>query len=228
MDAQWNDDFHHALHVAMTGERTGYYVDYCGVGDLARALDEGFVLQDTQSTFRRRRHGAPSGHLPPERFVVFSQNHDQIGNRPLGNRLITTISPEQYGLVAALVILSPNVPMLFMGEEYGERAPFPYFVDHSDPALIDAVQVGRAQEFKDIASASELFDPRIPPLLTRLDWTIHYSQNPLIASCSIITAGSLPCDDQRRRCVVRHDHGPEPGRRETSSASFAPTTMATW
>jgi maltooligosyltrehalose trehalohydrolase len=174
MDAQWNDDFHHALHVAMTGERTGYYVDYCGVGDLARALDEGFVLQDTQSTFRRRRHGAPSGHLPPERFVVFSQNHDQIGNRPLGNRLITTISPEQYGLVAALVILSPNVPMLFMGEEYGERAPFPYFVDHSDPALIDAVQVGRAQEFKDIASASELFDPSDPATFdaARLDHSL--------------------------------------------------------
>jgi maltooligosyltrehalose trehalohydrolase len=159
MDAQWNDDFHHALHVALTGERTGYYADYSGVGDLARALDEGFVLQDTQSTFRRRRHGAPSGYLAPERFVVFSQNHDQIGNRPLGNRLITMISPEHYRLVAALVILSPNIPLLFMGEEYGERAPFPYFVDHSDPALVEAVRVGRAQEFKDIASAGELFDP---------------------------------------------------------------------
>jgi maltooligosyltrehalose trehalohydrolase len=174
MDAQWNDDFHHALHVAMTGERTGYYVDYCGVGDLALALDEGFVLQDTQSPFRRRRHGAPSGHLPPDRFVVFSQNHDQIGNRPLGNRLITMISPEQYRLVAALVILSPNIPMLFMGEEYGERAPFPYFVDHSDPALIDAVRAGRAHEFKDIASASELFDPSDPATFdaARLDHSL--------------------------------------------------------
>lgn len=162
MNAQWNDDFHHSLHVALTGERTGYYVDYGGVADLSRALDEGFVLQDTQSAFRVRRHGAPSGHVAPERFVVFSQNHDQIGNRPLGNRLITMVSPEQYSLVAALVILSPNIPLLFMGEEYGERAPFPYFVDHGDPALIDAVRVGRAREFKDIAAASELFDPSDP------------------------------------------------------------------
>jgi maltooligosyltrehalose trehalohydrolase len=159
MDAQWNDDFHHALHVAVTGERSGYYVDYSGVDDLARALDEGFVLQGTQSTFRGCRHGAPSGHLAPERFVVFAQNHDHIGNRPLGDRLSTTLSPEQARLVAALVVLGPNVPLLFMGEEYGERAPFPYFVDHSDPALIQAVRVGRAREFKDIAAADELFDP---------------------------------------------------------------------
>jgi maltooligosyltrehalose trehalohydrolase len=162
MDAQWNDDFHHSLHVAMTGEQTGYYVDYSGIDDLALSLDEGFVLQDTQSAFRGRRHGAPSGHLPPERFVVFSQNHDQIGNRPMGNRLITTIPAEHYRLIAALVILSPNIPMLFMGEEYGETAPFPYFVDHSDPALIDAVRVGRAREFEEIANASELFDPSDP------------------------------------------------------------------
>lgn len=162
MDAQWNDDFHHALHVAVTGERTGYYRDFSGVGDLATALDEGFVLQDTQSPFRRRRHGAPSGHLPPERFVVFAQNHDHIGNRALGDRLITMISPEQAKLVAALVILAPNVPLLFMGEEYGDPAPFPYFVSHSDPALIEAVRVGRAQEFKDLALASELLDPADP------------------------------------------------------------------
>ena len=174
MDAQWNDDFHHALHVAMTGERTGYYADYAGVGDLARALDEGFVLQDTPSPFRRRRHGAPSGHLAPERFVVFSQNHDQIGNRPLGDRLITMVSPEQYRLVAALVILSPNVPLLFMGEEYGERAPFPYFVSHSDPALLEAVRVGRAREFTDIATATELFDPADPTTFdaARLDHSL--------------------------------------------------------
>jgi maltooligosyltrehalose trehalohydrolase len=174
MDAQWNDDLHHSLHVAVTGERTGYYVDYSGTGDLALALDEGFVLQDTPSTFRRRRHGAPSGHVPPERFVVFAQNHDQIGNRPLGDRLITLIPPEHYRLVAALVILSPNIPLLFMGEEYGERAPFPYFVDHSDPTLIEAVRVGRAHEFEEIASASELFDPSDPATFeaARLDHSL--------------------------------------------------------
>jgi maltooligosyltrehalose trehalohydrolase len=174
MDAQWNDDFHHSLHVAMTGERTGYYVDYSGVDDLACSLDEGFVLQDTQSLFRRRRHGAPSGHLAPERFVVFAQNHDQIGNRPLGDRLITMIPPERYGLVAALVILSPDIPLLFMGEEYGETAPFPYFVDHSDPDLLEAVRVGRAHEFEDIANARELFDPSDPAtfVAARLDHSL--------------------------------------------------------
>jgi maltooligosyltrehalose trehalohydrolase len=175
MDAQWNDDFHHALHVALTGEHSGYYVDYSGVSDLARALDEGFVLQGTQSVFRRCRHGAPSGHLAPERFVVFSQNHDQIGNRPVGDRLSTTLSPEQARLVAALVMLGPNVPLLFMGEEYGERAPFPYFVDHGDPALIEAVRVGRAQEFKELATASELLDPADPTTfnVARLDHSLR-------------------------------------------------------
>jgi maltooligosyltrehalose trehalohydrolase len=180
MDAQWNDDFHHALHVAVTGERGGYYVDFSGVDDLATALDEGFVLQDTQSPFRRRRHGAPSGHLPPDRFVVFAQNHDHIGNRALGDRLITMITPEQARLVAALVILSPNIPLLFMGEEYGEPAPFPYFVSHGDPDLVEAVRVGRAQEFKDLASASELLDPADPATFeaalldhTLLDQPVH-------------------------------------------------------
>jgi maltooligosyltrehalose trehalohydrolase len=162
MDAQWNDDFHHALHVAITGERSGYYVDYHGVDDLARAIDEGFVLQGTQSTFRGCRHGAPSGHLAPERFVVFAQNHDHVGNRPLGNRLITMMSPQQARLGAALILLGPNVPLLFMGEEYGERAPFPYFVNHGDPALTEAVRVGRAREFQELATASELLDPSDP------------------------------------------------------------------
>ena len=175
MDVQWNDDFHNALHVAVTGEHSGYYVDYSGVDDLARALDEGFVLQGTQSVFRGRRHGAPSGHLAPERFVVFAQNHDHIGNRPLGDRLSTTLSPEQARLVAALVVLGPNVPLLFMGEEYGERAPFPYFVDHGDPALIEAVRVGRAREFENLATASELFDPADATTFTvaRLDHSLR-------------------------------------------------------
>ncbi|MGA2123350.1 MAG: malto-oligosyltrehalose trehalohydrolase [Acidimicrobiales bacterium] len=173
MDAQWNDDFHHALHVALTGERTGYYADYSGADDLATALDQGFALQGTPSVFRHRRLGAPSGHLPPDRFVVFSQNHDQIGNRPLGNRLSTMISPDQSRLAAALVLLSPNIPLLFMGEEYGEEAPFPYFVDHGDEKLIAAVREGRAREFPEIAKG-ELLDPGDPATfnLARLDHSL--------------------------------------------------------
>jgi len=94
-DAQWNDDFHHALHVSLTGERFGYYVDYEGPSDLARAINEGFVLQGDYSTFRGRHHGAPSGSIPPERFVVFAQNHDHVGNRPLGERLVTLVGVER-------------------------------------------------------------------------------------------------------------------------------------
>jgi maltooligosyltrehalose trehalohydrolase len=162
MDAQWNDDFHHALHVALTGERTSYYVDYDGAADLARAMSEGFVYQGTYSPFRQRRHGAPSAAIVPERFVVFAQNHDQVGNRPRGDRLSTSLDHRQLALVAALVLLSPNVPLLFMGEEYGETAPFPYFVDHGDPELNERVREGRAREFPDVAEQGALFDPTDP------------------------------------------------------------------
>ncbi len=158
-DAQWNDDFHHALHVSLTGERSGYYEDYEGPSDLARAMNEGFVLQGCYSTFRGHRHGAPSLSIPPERFVVFAQNHDHVGNRPRGERLSTMVDAERAALAAALVVLSPNVPLLFMGEEYGETAPFPYFVDHSDPALIESVRQGRAHEFAELANGGGLFDP---------------------------------------------------------------------
>jgi maltooligosyltrehalose trehalohydrolase len=158
-DAQWNDDFHHALHVSLTGERSGYYADYDGPSDLARAMNDGFVLQGDYSTFRGHRHGAPSGSIPPERFVIFAQNHDQVGNRALGDRLVALVGPERAALAAALVLLSPNVPLLFMGEEYGETAPFPYFVDHGDAALIELVREGRAREFADLADGGGLFDP---------------------------------------------------------------------
>ena len=143
LDAQWNDDFHHALHTLLTKERKGYYQDFGDLNHLAKALGEGFVYSGQYSYFRRRRHGNPSGHLPPAKWVVFSQNHDQVGNRPQGERLSTLISFEALKLAAAMVLLSPNIPLLFMGEEYGEEAPFLYFVSHSDPALIEAIRQGR-------------------------------------------------------------------------------------
>jgi maltooligosyltrehalose trehalohydrolase len=146
MDAQWNDDFHHSVHVAMTSEHFGYYVDYAGAPDVARAMDQGFVYQGQRSQFRRRRHGAPSRSLDPSRFVVYDQNHDQVGNRADGARLSTLVPLDRLLLTAALVLLAPGVPLLFMGEEYGETAPFTYFVDHSDPDLLDAVRRGRAGE----------------------------------------------------------------------------------
>ncbi|HEY1825727.1 MAG TPA: malto-oligosyltrehalose trehalohydrolase [Acidimicrobiales bacterium] len=162
MDAQWNDDFHHALHVALTGERVGYYEDYTGVEDIERTLNEGFALQDQWSPFRQRHHGAPSRQVPPDRFVVFAQNHDQVGNRPSSDRLSTTLSDQQLRLVAALVLLSPNIPLLFMGEEYGETAPFPFFVDYSDPELIEAVRSGRAHEFAGFGDFRDTLDPVAP------------------------------------------------------------------
>ncbi len=159
MDGQWNDDFHHALHAAITGERTAYYRDFGAVDDIARAMDQGFVYQGEHSEFRGRNHGAPSTDIAPDRFVLFAQNHDQIGNRPRGDRLVTLVSPEQAQLAAALLLLAPGVPLLFMGEEYGEPAPFPYFIDHGDQELIESVRAGRAREFAELGSVGEMLDP---------------------------------------------------------------------
>jgi maltooligosyltrehalose trehalohydrolase len=160
LDAQWNDDFHHCLRALLTGERAGYYEDYGEFRQLAKAVREGFVYSGEYSPFRKRRHGSSSADLPAHKFVVFSQNHDQIGNRMLGDRLSRTLSFEQLKLAAALVILGPNVPLLFMGEEYGERAPFPYFVSHSDPDLVEAVRRGRREEFASFQWQGEVPDPQ--------------------------------------------------------------------
>ena len=159
MDAQWNDDFHHALHTALTGERQGYYIDFGGVEDLARAMSEGFVFQGEHSTYRGRRHGAPSLALAPERLVVFAENHDQAGNRPRGERLSTLLPPDRLRLAAALVLVAPGVPLLFMGDEYGEVRPFPFFIDHGDPELIEAVRRGRADELRGLGFEVEPLDP---------------------------------------------------------------------
>ncbi|MBK8252300.1 MAG: 1,4-alpha-glucan branching protein GlgB [Polyangiaceae bacterium] len=143
LNALWNDDFHHALHALLTGERGGYYADYGTVEHLAKSLREGFVYTGEKSSFRKRRHGKSSAHLPAESMVVFSQNHDQVGNRTLGERLITLAGVEKAKLAAAVTLLSPYVPLLFMGEEYGETAPFCYFTDFHNPALVKDVEAGR-------------------------------------------------------------------------------------
>ena len=144
MDAQWNDDFHHALHVALTGEHGAYYADYGRPEDLPRAIEDGFVLQGQYSSYRRRRHGAPSSAIEPERLVVYAQNHDQVGNRPRGERLSDLVGLDRHRLALAIVLLSPGIPLMFMGDEYGETAPFPFFVDHGDPALAAATHEGRS------------------------------------------------------------------------------------
>ena len=146
-DAQWNDDFHHALHSLLTGERTGYYADFGTIADLAKAWRSGYVYDGRYSVARRRRHGNDSRSEPAGRFVVCSQNHDQVGNRMRGERLSQLVTFDQLKLAAACVLLSPYIPLLFMGEEYAEPAPFNYFVSHTDPGLVEAVRNGRKKEF---------------------------------------------------------------------------------
>ena len=160
LDAQWNDDFHHALHGLLTGEQNGYYQDFDGLPPLARAFQEGFAYSGQYSQYRQRRHGVTSKDIPAHRFVVFAQNHDQIGNRMGSERLSQLISFEALKLAAGAVLLSPFIPLIFMGEEYGEKAPFPYFTSHSEPALIEAVRSGRRQEFASFDWQGELPDPQ--------------------------------------------------------------------
>ena len=162
LDAQWNDDFHHALHGVLTGEQNGYYKDFGHIDHMAKAVEKGFVYDGLYSEFRQRRHGNDARSLPGEHFIVFSQNHDQVGNRMNGERLSQLVSIEAAKLAAAVVILSPYLPLLFMGEEYGETAPFPYFVSHSDPVLIDAVRDGRQKEFASFDWKGRPPDPQDP------------------------------------------------------------------
>jgi maltooligosyltrehalose trehalohydrolase len=163
-DAQWADEFHHALRAALTGERDGYYEDFGRLGQVGKAMGRPFVFDGDFSPHRRRRHGAPAGHLPPERFVVFAQNHDQVGNRALGDRL----APELLPLAAFCTLLSPFTPMLFMGEEHGERRPFAYFTDHIDPGIAEATREGRRREFAHfVAFADEVPDPQDPETFMR-------------------------------------------------------------
>jgi maltooligosyltrehalose trehalohydrolase len=159
-DGQWNDDFHHCLHTLLTGERNGYYEDFGEIHQIVKALREGFVYSGQYSSYRKRRHGNSSKHLPPSKFVLFSQNHDQVGNRFSGDRLSTLVSFEALKLAAGMVLLSPNIPLLFMGEEYGEEAPFQYFVSHFDPALIESVRKGRKEEFAAFGWGEAIPDPQ--------------------------------------------------------------------
>jgi malto-oligosyltrehalose trehalohydrolase len=174
--AQWNDDYHHAWHVLLTGESHAYYRDYerFPLGDIARALGSGFVYQGEASAHRDGQlRGEPSGALSPLAFINFVQNHDQIGNRALGDRLESTVKPEAMEAALAITLLAPMVPMLFMGEEWGSRAPFPFFCDFQDD-LAEAVRKGRRKEF---AGAYAKYGDEIPDPLDEktvqsavLDW----------------------------------------------------------
>jgi malto-oligosyltrehalose trehalohydrolase/4-alpha-glucanotransferase len=156
--AQWNDDVHHVLHVAATGEAAGYYADYAGRTDrLGRALAEGFAFQGELMSYRGSERGEPSAALPPTAFVAFAQNHDQVGNRAFGDRLDAIASPDSVRAVGAVYLLLPQIPMLFMGEEWGAAQPFPFFCDFG-PELAAAVRKGRREEF---ARFPEFQDPAV-------------------------------------------------------------------
>jgi maltooligosyltrehalose trehalohydrolase len=163
-DAAWADDFHHALRVALTGDTEGWYEEFEDLGTLAKALHRPHVHDGTYSSFRERRFGAPADDVAPERFVVFSANHDQVGNRAFGDRLPVPARP----LAALLTCLAPFTPMLFQGEEHGEVAPFRFFSDHIDPEIATATREGRRREFAAFAAfGEEIPDPQDPMTFER-------------------------------------------------------------
>jgi maltooligosyltrehalose trehalohydrolase len=174
-DGVWNDDFHHSLHVILTGERNGYYEDFRSVEDLAKCYREGFLYSGQYATFWRRRRGNSSRHIPAKRFVVYAQNHDQVGNRRDGDRLTQIVSFDRLKMAAGAVVLSANIPLLFMGEEYGEPAPFLYFVSHTDAQLVQAVRRGRREEFSRFSWQGEIADPQSEETFWRskLNWSLQ-------------------------------------------------------
>ncbi len=161
IDAQWNDDGHHAFHVLLTGEDGGYYEDYAeaGAAALARVMREGFFFQGRMSQHRGKPRGTPSADLPPEAFVLFLQNHDQVGNRAFGERLTTLADPAALEAAIAAQLLCPQIPMLFMGEEMASPTPFLFFTDHA-PELGRLVREGRRREFAHFAGVRRPRDAR--------------------------------------------------------------------
>jgi maltooligosyltrehalose trehalohydrolase len=167
LDAMWSDDFHHAVHAHLTGERVGYYGDFGDPGQLAKALAEGFAVQGEYSEYFGRPRGTPSADLQGDRFVVCIQNHDQVGNRAQGDRLTAVLPFEAVKLAAGLMFAAPALPLLFMGEEYGETAPFQFFTSFLDRELAAAVRRGRTAEFSRFAWQGAVPDPGDPATFVR-------------------------------------------------------------
>jgi maltooligosyltrehalose trehalohydrolase len=173
MDAQWSDDFHHALVTALTAERSGYYEDFGSMADLAKALKSAYVYDGIYSPHRDRVHGRPVEGIPAWRFLGYSQNHDQIGNRAKGERLCHLVSKGRAKIAAALVLTAPFVPMLFQGEEWAASSPFQYFTDHEDAELGRLVSEGRKREFASFGwNPNEIPDPQDEQtfLRSKLHW----------------------------------------------------------
>jgi maltooligosyltrehalose trehalohydrolase len=184
LDAIWSDDFHHAIHGFFTGERKGYYQDFGRPEQITRALQDGFVFQGEPFRFwDGRPRGTSSANMPAQAHVFCIQNHDQVGNRAMGERLTALVPHGVRMLAAALLLLAPQTPLLFMGQEYDEPNPFQFFTDFGDPALQQAVRQGRSQEFKDFDFARiEVPDPQDPATFERskLNWQLTQGENPML------------------------------------------------
>jgi maltooligosyltrehalose trehalohydrolase len=209
-DAAWADDFHHAVRTLVTGELDGYYSDFGSIWQLAKAWQRPYVYDGTYSAFRRHRYGARADDVPTEQFVVFDQDHDQVGNRAFGDRLPSQARP----LAAFCTLLSPYTPMLFMGEEYGEDAPFQFFSDHIDPDIAQATRDGRRAEFASFVefSKEEIPDPQDratferSKLTRRRDPALSRLYAELIAARTRLPAGDVDAvefDEDRRWLRVR-------------------------
>lgn len=172
IDAQWHDDFHHSLHAILTGDKKSYYADFGELAQLVKAYQDGFVYTWTYSENRKRHHGSSSAHIPGKQLVVCLQNHDQIGNRLLGERLSMMISFEALKLAAGALLSAPYIPLLFMGEEFAADTPFQYFISHYDPDLVKAVREGRAREFAQMHQGNQSPDPQDTETFLRckLNW----------------------------------------------------------
>jgi len=228
-DAQWNDDFHHALRAVLTGERKGYFEPFGRLSQLADAYRNGYVFVGQHSSFHDRSHGAPADGVPDRSFVVFSQNHDQVGNRAFGDRLGASVDFESLKLAGAATVLSPFTPLLFMGEEFAAETPFQYFVSHGDPALVEAVRKGRRAEFEAFDWTEEPPDPQAESTFeaSRLDWAQAEQERPatmvslykrLLELRRRLGLGSLN-DRATRRIECREDLGAIVLTRETSEGN---------
>lgn len=177
LDAQWIDEFHHALHSIVTGEVNGYYEDFGEMAQIAKSLQDSYIYTGQYSKHRKKHFGALPTTNPYSQFVIFAQNHDQVGNRLAGDRISTQVSYEALKLIAATVLLAPQVPLLFMGEEYGETNPFQYFIHHGDPELVNIVRKGRKEEFHYFNWEGEVPDPQSDEIFNQCKLSWRYEQD---------------------------------------------------
>jgi maltooligosyltrehalose trehalohydrolase len=177
LDGQWTDEYHHALHSLMTKEVDGYYEDFGSIDHLAKAIRDSYVYTGQFSKHRKKRFGRSASENHYGQFVVFLQNHDQVGNRMAGDRISHHLLFDQLKVAAAAYLLSPHVPMLFMGEEYGEKNPFQYFISHTDPELVEAVRKGRKEEFAYFKWEGEVPDPQSEKTFNACKLSWSYQEN---------------------------------------------------